>query len=83
MTLGDYLFYERHRLGLSQETLAKRIGKNRATIMNLENNQQIPINTTLDGIADAFSWAPDDERRGMLRQKRIDARTKRNKEKYK
>lgn len=77
MTLAEFIKHHRGEKEMSQDSLAKKMGCNRASIMNLENGQ-LPTEETLNKLVAAFGWSLDDEKTMMLRTKKVAARTKRN-----
>lgn len=59
MTLGENIRARRKELGMSVEDLAKKVGKNRATIYRYENGEiEMPVNL-LRPIAEALDTVPD------------------------
>lgn len=59
MTVGERIKQRRLELNLSVEELAKKLGKNRATVYRYENNdiENLPI-TTLEPLAKALETTP-------------------------
>lgn len=59
MTLGENIRARRKELGMSVDELAKKVGKNRATIYRYENDEiEMPVNL-LKPIAEALDTVPD------------------------
>lgn len=59
MTLGENIRARRKELGMSVDELAKKVGKNRATIYRYENDEiEMPVNL-LRPIAEALDTVPD------------------------
>lgn len=59
MKIGDRIKYRRIELGYTVDELAKKIGKNRATIYRYENNEIENLPTTvLEPLAKALNVSP-------------------------
>lgn len=57
---GRNLFMARRRLGVSQETLAKKAGLNRNTVYLLENDKRVPRLDTIWLLAGALGVKPSE-----------------------
>lgn len=62
---GRKLFMERRRLGVSQESLARFAGINRATVYLLENGKRSPTLVTIVALAHALGIDPAELVKGL------------------
>ena len=60
MTTGGKIRTRRKQLGMSVDELAKKVGKNRATIYRYENDEIEMPASMLQPLADALNTSPDE-----------------------
>ena len=60
MTTGERIRTRRKELGMSVDTLAEKVGKNRATIYRYENDEIEMPASMLQPLAEALSTSPDE-----------------------